>query len=554
MLKTRLESITCPEIIPLINEVIDKGSKEDIELLKKAIFSVDLATNHDNYALGGANFLLYVVAMNDVKTLEKMINHGFDYNAGLTEWNGEEAYVSPLMLACFFNDSAIVHILLNNNANFSGYYPKNRSLFETAARHSTREILDLLFNHAKNKGTIKEFLSRTVMKKNGLETIFEPEKVMERLIQIILNPKFNSNLTLKDLRFFSPQIKDYYQSMYKLVPLSTDKARYNQNSSPSFFQPKAAKEQVTKEMAITNALAAYKKILDDPLTCFTLLQQLENAITLKVENTFHTSNLEKLVSTEYTIETHLAMKWPIPKNAYQPLKLDSLLSLSIIGELQKFGCGQSSYKWYGFVNDTTASSHIIDGAHTTEDTLDISALLHGKYSHSIQLLLLMYAIEENLIDVSYGVDQKLEIRDLLRGLVTPATDGKKTWATTNDYIYFDHASFSGPHFLNSILMNEGHKYGLPNLGHALTSSFCKALLRSMEFYNKNHHGEFLSPSHLWDNLISLHNPRIFLPSIERNNHFFRPAKNSIRDEEKLESGKGEYVEAQYIVSKKSLAR
>lgn len=554
MLKKRLESIPYSKIIPLINEVIDQGNKDDIELLKKATFSVNLETNTGDLVLGGATFLIYVVAMNDAKTLEKMINHGFDYNQALTQWNGKKGHISPLMLACPCNYLEIVDILLKNNANLSGYYPDNIGLFGIAARVSSRGILDLLLNHAKNKGTIKEFLSNTVMKNNVLETIFVPEEGMLNLIQIILNPKFNSALTLKDLRFVSPLIKDYYQSEYKSLPLSTDKASCNQSSSPSFFHPKAAKEQITKEMAITNTLAAYKKILADPLTCFTLLRELENAITLKVQNTFHTPNLNELVSTEYTVESHLAMQWPIPKRTYQPLKLDSLLSLSIIDELQKFGCGQSSYKWYGFVNDTTASSHIIDGAHTTENTLDISALLHGKYSHSIQLLVLMYAIEDNLIDVSYGDDQKLEIRDLLRGLVTPAEDGEKPWATINDHIYFDHASFSGPHFLHSTLMSESHKYGLPNLEQALKNSFCKALLRSMEFYNKNHHGEFLSPSDLWNNLISLHNPRLFFSSIERKTHFFRPAKNSIRDEEQLESGKGLHVEETYIVSKKFLAR
>lgn len=539
-------------MMPLINEVIDQGNKEDIDLLKLATYSATLVTHCGNYELGEATLLSYAVAMNDANTLKKMIHHGFDYNKALTRWNGEKAKVSPLMLACCLNYSEIAHILLSNNAHLSGYYPSKRGLFETAALNSNRAIIDLLLNHAKNTGTLKEFLSRTVIKHSVLETIFEPESVMQNLINIVLIPKLNSKLTLKDLGVFSPLIKEYYQSKYSAIPISTDKSVYNTLLSSSFFQPKATNKQISKERAIINALVAYEEILADPLTCFTLLQRLEHIITLKIHPTFYTNNLKELISTDYTFESHLAMKWPIPKNTYHPLKLDSLLSLSIISELQKFGCGQSSYKWYGFVDDKIASAHIMDGAHTTENTLDISALLHGKYSHSIQLLLLMYAIEDNLIDISYGDRQKLDIRDLLQGLVTPAIDGHKPWAITNDCIHFDHPSFSGPHFLHSVLMSEGHKYGLPNLEQALRNSFCKALLRSMEFYNKNHDCDFLSPGHLWDTFISLHNPRVFFSSIERKNHFFRQPKNSIRDEEKLMSGKGKYVEEAYIVSKKSL--
>lgn len=544
MLETRLESLNMSEIILFINEVIDQGNKEEIEELKNITFSLIIEENNVEHGLKNATLMMGVIIENDEKTLEKMINNGFDYNSHITGWDEVDVRISPLILACIYDYSKIVTILLNHNAHFSGYQLAKKNLFETAARNSDRKIIELLINHAKNQGNIKALLSRTSTQGENLVTAYEPASVIANLIEIILTPQYKSALTLKDLRIFSPLLKDYFQSTYKVLAISNDGPVYKKAPEFSFFQSKSA-----KKIATENALIAYKRILDDPLTCFSLLQKLEKNITLKLQNKLNTNHLEDLFSTEHTLESHYIMKWPVPKSSYQPSKLDSLLSCAIIEELQKFGCGRSSYKWYGYVEPQIADAHIIEGAHITEDTLDISALLHGKYSHSIQLLILMYAIEANLIDISYGADQKLEISDLLRELVTASKDGIKPWQDTNDAIYLFRTSFSGPHFLHSVLMVDGHKHDLPNLEKTLKNSFCKALIRSMEFYNKHHDGEFSTPKDLWDNLISLHHPRLFL-SIDKTNHFFPQSRNSIRVEKKIISGI-KNSEEEFIVSKKS---
>lgn len=535
-----------PGLMTLINCVLEKADIEELALLKQVTLP-KLTLNSDELKSEGrlslsfhfkatheflqVPLIAWIVIIGQSNILEKMLELGFDCNAAIHNWNAMDVMLTPLILACLLNETEAVKVLLSHNARLIGYGRHHGGLLDIIALNSKREIIDIVFNHLQCDERIRSILSRTTKNNNSIEVSFDPNAIFENLLLKIWTDKARSAMILNDLRLFSPFIRVHFKNIFKPIPID----QYYPASSLSFFQTPSNADSVSKATQIQNALTDYSNILNNPETCFKLLQKLEKAIKLQLISTWGIESLGDINSEEYTLESHYITQWPVPTGTFKPLKLHSVISFAILDELNKFGLGKSSYKWYGFVPDEIARDHIKNGYYFTENTLDITAILHGKYSHPIQLLILMYAIEENLIKMTYGKDGSLKIKDLLQALVLEATNGKIPWNANNDSNNDTYASFHSPHYTHSAIMLHGKKYGLANLEICLKNSFCKSIIRSMNFHNRNYNGNFNSPKDYWDNLITLINPNGFMV-FDITSHFHGAEKHSVRNEVKVHSG------------------
>lgn len=527
--------------LPLVNQILDRENKEDIDLLKNFDIYLNLNRSHQI----SAPLIIFVIVKNDIATLSKMIKHGFDCNAPIKEWNGQKSWVTPLMFACMYKNPVVVKLLLEQDVSLAGYTIQKLSLFETMAINSPRSIFEMLLGFATSKGKIKELLSISTEFQDKLKQEYNPNNILGSILAIIFTPSFNTCLTIKDLRVFAPFAEEYLIQKYPLINIKQTTISY----PLPFFSNKT-----NKETYIKNALVIYRDLLDNIPKCFQLLQKLERAVANEIQRNYPQNTLQNIHSNDYNLVEHHGMQWPLPKESYKPVKLNSLLSRVIMHEMQGFGFAKSSYKWYGFLQTEIANQHVANGDYFTENTLDLNSLLHGKYSHPIQLLILMYAVEEGLIPLEYEEGLKLEISDLLLALVTKNEYQDMPWTKINDRLYTERPSFSGPQFLHSTLLVYGEQEGLLLLGSALKNSFFKAVTRSMNFYNTYFKGEFSNIQDFWSNLISLNSMTDFR-SQEISGHFSKRHHNSVRVEKVVISGTIDtYNNESYIVTEKSFIK
>lgn len=174
--------------------------------------------------------------------------------------------------------------------------------------------------------------------------------------------------------------------------------------------------------------------------------------------------------------------YPIPNKEYVKIKKNHALQEFFTALFQKYGFGNEAYKWVGFIPHEIADKMVAKGDMLTESRLG-NGLLHGKVSHMLQRLLLLYGIKNREITL----DNNISINDIFNGLVTIKEHNKErtVWGVVRDTRVFGSVSFTDPHRLSSVIMHDGKALGISTLSDYLIDTFCNGLIHLVHAYQQN---------------------------------------------------------------------
>lgn len=229
-----------------------------------------------------------------------------------------------------------------------------------------------------------------------------------------------------------------------------------------------------------SAIALYiKNVLNHRENLQRLVTRLSRELEDEIKLTCNDVRLAE-VSSDYDCRVIDDYIYPIPKLNYKKLHKHAHLPKLLLSILRQHDIGWHSTKWFGFVPEDVANPRISQGDFFIESQFGIG-VLHGKYSHMIQWVLLIYAIEEGLIPVPSDVTVKALIACLVE---KKSNDGGYLWQSVLDSKYSQCFTFSDPYRVCSLIAIGFFGEGCAALERAVRDSFCSDYLQWLAAYNE----------------------------------------------------------------------
>lgn len=143
------------------------------------------------------------------------------------------------------------------------------------------------------------------------------------------------------------------------------------------------------------------------------------------------------------------------------------------------GLGDIFVRWVGVVEYSEANKNVENNDIIIESSASRISTLHGVYTHALQLIMLLFAINSKLIPLTYTVNQE-KITLLAKEIFACQTrlrtiDNLTLWAHIRDGRLFNGLSFTDPHHLSSYIMQRGNNIDL--LSNYLIDSTCKSFAK-----------------------------------------------------------------------------
>ena len=262
----------------------------------------------------------------------------------------------------------------------------------------------------------------------------------------------------------------------------------NQTVATDYLSKQTARYR-TKNPAMFDAIIDYCGVLNDPHIACVLLTRLSNELTKEILLAGKLSAF-KNASTKYTYEIIGTNRYPIPSQHYRKINKDGLLTQLLLKILQTADMGHRSTKWFGFIPTSDANESIKQGHLFVESQFGIGTL-HGKYSHMIQWVMLIYAVEMGYIKLPNGITPK----SIIQALVTEKTDDRSSylWQLVLDRLITSHYSFCDPYRLTGLISTGFFGDKCATLEVYLRDSFCDSFLQLVKSH-QNTHRENTSPT------------------------------------------------------------
>jgi ankyrin repeat protein len=403
---------------------------------------------------------------------------------------------SPLIIACGYNKIELVKIILKQDVNLLHVDSNGRTALMFV---QSKEILALMLAEAVKQDCFDQLIAiKDIHKKNVYD-----------------NACMNGNyIVLNELM----QIKDYHQSIDIRQFLNEARSAYWRfpEKSAAFNaiclplrelikHEQAAKELrkdactlsiasahhtlfgsryisplASKEEAVKSAISQFHALLSTPLKCIQYLQFLNQEFSRYYREKYDKA-FPSLDPDSYEFRVIDRTYYPVPKENYVKLKKCHALEEYLMALFNKHGLGKNAYKWIGFIPHKIADAMVANGDMLIEDRLG-SGLFHGKLSHMLQRALLIFAIENDEINL-----KNITIDDILNGLVTinQHNNDHKLWMPVRDTRHYGDVSFTDPHRLGSVIMRDGRELGMTALSDSLVDTFCNGLTHLLAVYQKN---------------------------------------------------------------------
>lgn len=167
--------------------------------------------------------------------------------------------------------------------------------------------------------------------------------------------------------------------------------------------------QIIRNLEIKDDLKNfYREILElffDTAQCINLLRGIEDSLRTMPNATplrkLSRSSIDA-IKTEY-------IAVPIPPGLFKPIKKNGELTKILLSKFHQYGINMSdSFPVFSdFVDKDTADAFIKNGGVFVEQTNGVSgSILHGKWTHALQLWIIIRAIADNIITLPQGYTLK----------------------------------------------------------------------------------------------------------------------------------------------------
>lgn len=414
---------------------------------------------------------------------------------------------SPLGIACYKGHTEMMRLLLSRGANllhvdndgqsllmFARSIDGIKLLIEESARqnrlydiiqlttksgfdafrfHSTLGHSNLLLELLKIPYYYRFISINDLLNSARNSSIKYPEKSHEfdKICQQLRPFKFRFPALERQALASVPRLSDCYYSLFG------DKTKLNQDALQNDYNQ-------SRTEAVKTAIASFYSILISPAQCMQYLQFLNTELCryFKHKNGGEFPVLDRSHLQFTQIED---LYYPVPGPGYQKINKTHALTELLLSIFKQHGLSEYIIKWIGFVSPEEAEKHVRNGYFTVDGTYGFGPM-HGKLSHMLQRVILIYAVECGDINLSFdfnGTKQTLHILDILKGLVDLKTkDDKIVWGYVMDVHVANYIEYCDPFRLLSFIMKEGRTTGCRALSDSLTDSFCKSFIAYHETY------------------------------------------------------------------------
>lgn len=412
--------------------------------------------------------------------------------------------ISPLGIACYYGHIEVMNLLIAKGANLLHVAHDNRSLLMMAR---TVEVVQILLGEAAKKGLLSELLSLkykpdmdvisfhcfcgnidivlALMSVPDFHQLMPITRILSQARQASLRFSEKSagfDAICHQLRVYKNQHQPLFFHNLPVEPRLTD-CYYSLFGSRSYSTTNFESQ---KTEAIKSVIAKFHQLLIKPTDCIRYLKFLNDELC-RYYTEKHGQAFPVLDSNMYDFTLIEDLYYPIPGTEYQSLEKHKALQELLISIFRKYDMAEQAYQWIGAVPNTEADNQVKQGDFVFEGDYG-NGLFHGKFSHMLQRVILIYAIEQGEIDMTFEhnhVRHKLIIQDILEGLVSFNTkDGIHVWGPVKDMRAHHYIEFSDPYRLFSILMYVGKNIGCTALADSLIDNFCKGLRRYYQAWTK----------------------------------------------------------------------
>lgn len=289
------------------------------------------------------------------------------------------------------------------------------------------------------------------------------------------------------------RVRPFVQVQKQLTDIEKNALGYNFSSAfKALFgkDPANPTELQTKQAALEIAMGQFYALLANPLLCVPYFRHLDQELARYFEETYQ-QTFPSLDKDSYEFKAYDGLYLPIPKLNYQGISKYSTLQAVLICALRQAGVAEKCYKWIGFIPYKLAKEMNARGDFFTDDRLS-TGLFHGKIAHMLQQWLLLCAFQNGDINLSYtenNIVKQLTFKDLIAAHMDLRLydNNQFIWTRLRDGGYKNYLTNSHPHRLMAMLMDYGHKWGIPNLASYLIDTFCKGFKQFLAMKNSLEH-------------------------------------------------------------------
>lgn len=485
-------------------ETLYSGSEDEFILEMERCRQAIPNHNFASYEPMNESVLHIAVNRDFLKAALYLLAYQHPVDLGIKPEDKSEHNPTPFITACSRNNIPMVQLLLDYGANF---------LFCMQTEHNAAMV-------DQNEITF-EFLLAEAVKRNCLEKLLFPDgssfniyeitiiqrniQRFKRLLQIQNFHTLLSILKKRELLHFIRQTSWESPELYsELDPICKElRAIFGQlypnlswqqhrdsntlvNSYQNLFAKpyKPGKKLHNKERMLEHVLAQFDNILQNPQQALSLLQPLNKSLIEYYR--VHLHIFPPMIAREcYEVKVINGIPFPIPTDAYRLHKKYRGLQIVLINLLRQHNLGSQAFKWLGFIPEEIANASYRNGDFVTDVRLT-NGLFHGKLTHMLQTAILIYAIQQGLINTVYvedGVKKHLTVLEILQAsLDQRSPDGATLFARSRDYRHYNEISFGDPYCFNSIVMLEGRNAGIGELADFMIDSFCHGFCNFKDLY------------------------------------------------------------------------
>jgi Ankyrin repeats (3 copies) len=481
-------------LIELDNFILKYINNFKQEALNK-LNSLCLTLNSPNKLTIKSNFLHAVCQRGYFSIVEKLIRFGVDIESSTvcTE-DKTENNLSPLLIACQCNHYSIVELLLVKGADFLRVAGNSVS---TLMHVEDKKIFQLITNKAKENKKLHELLAyasednKTVFDKAIYKGYLEIINIFTNLenFQNYINPK----LSLHYARIASwryPEQAPFFEELciklrkytipYKSLSFKDKASQLNLPIAYEQLFGFKMKSRHSKDEASKQAIAQAASLLSNPKDCMKYLSFLNEEL-IRYYHEATGANFPSLNSNSYDLKSIGGVMYPIPKDNFCGIKKEHALERLLISIFKPYGLANDSSKWIAFIPHIIADQMVINGDFVTENQYG-AGLFHGITAHMLQQIILIYAIQDGTINLAYkehDKDKSISVKEFLQAFIK-----LKIWIPTRDLREPDCITFSDPHRLSSIIMQDGHELGISTLSDSLIDTFCKGFIKLLTAYRE----------------------------------------------------------------------
>lgn len=451
--------------------------------------------------------LSILIAKNFVRSFELLLKFSIDVNSlNQLRYDSVLDLSSPLTIASVFDRVDMAKYLIEKGADLLHVTAHGNSILMMT---KSLPMYNVIAAEANRKRCFEELL--LIQNRNGetvydLAYFYERFDVLDELIKKIFISKIlaqNPSRFLhiaRQMTWRFPEKNEYNelceilrpfkqkgrgQSLQKLMKATLKSNEVKHSTANMYFSlfnkhPEPSEYPTSKIAAIRLAIAQISALLHKPLACIPYLKFINDEF-LRYFVTKHGKNFSTLDAKSYQFKCVDGLHFPMPQANYVGIDKASALQEFLISWFSQQGKHASkAYKWVGYIPEWLVVSRLSRGNFVMEHKL--TGLFHGKISHMLQHAIIIAAIQDGKISLTFQVDKEMQhitMHDIFDGLVRLSKSDTSGTLMVHvlDSRSLERIQFKDPFGLNSAIMHKGKEFGIVALSDYLIDSFCKGFLK-----------------------------------------------------------------------------